>query len=43
MFSMKKLIFILTILAGAGLLIFLSFSKENTDKQETPINIDFSE
>ncbi len=31
------------ILAGSGILILLSFSKETPDQEENVVNIDFSE
>ncbi|MDD5377168.1 MAG: hypothetical protein PHH16_03560 [Candidatus Gracilibacteria bacterium] len=40
---MKKLIFILTVLVGSGVLILLSFSRENSGGKEDAANIDFSE
>ncbi|NDK19428.1 hypothetical protein GW819_01150 [Candidatus Gracilibacteria bacterium] len=40
---MKKFLFIFMILAGSGILILLSFSKETPDQEENVVNIDFSE
>ncbi len=40
---MKKILFILTILFGLGILILLSFSRESGVEKANIVNIDFSE